>query len=259
MYKKKSPFFYSMLSVIVLALLCYVTLKSLRELDYDWDFSVLIPFLWDKESHAPGLLFRGLFMTLFISTQSIFWGTVLGTIVGILLTVREPIMRTAALLYTDILRNTPLLVQLYLVYFVVGTSYGLSAEQAGIMTLSVFCSAHIADLVRGTLVNFDKGQLDAARTMGLSSWQTARIVVFPQALRRLTPALVGQFVSLVKDSSLVSVIAIAELTKAAQNVVSVSFKSFETWFVVAGFYLIINSVLSSAGRYLEHRLLKSHA
>jgi len=255
MHEKKIPILYSLLSLAVIVALLGLLVRAILAMDYEWSFGFLLPYLW--ENGAPGILLRGLWGTLYISLLSITFGTILGVFLGILFSSREPVARWAVLIYVDIFRNTPVLVQLYVAYFVLGTMFNLTAEQAGVITLSLFCAAYIADLVRGTVANFEKGQLDAAKSLGMSTLQIAWFIQTPQMLRRMLPPLVGQFVTLVKDSALVSVIGILELTKAALNVVSVSFRSFEVWFLVALLYFVVNIVLSTFGRYLEHRLSAS--
>jgi polar amino acid transport system permease protein len=257
MLEKQLPRLYSVLSGLVIAAFLGIAIHSFVTLDYEWDFKVLLPYLWQTETNQPGLILTAILGTLRISLISIVLGAILGSVLGLVLVSRERVARTATLVYVDIFRNTPVLVQLYVAYFVVGTAFHLSAEQAAILTLTLFCGAYVADLVRGTLVNFEKGQLDAAKSIGLRPGQIAYRIVGPQVLRRLLPPLVGLFVTLVKDSSLVSVLGILDLTKAALNIVSASLRSFETWFFVAAVYLAINIVLSSFGRYLEHRLSAS--
>ena len=205
-------------------------------------------------NQKPGLLLQGLGITLKVSLLSILWGSLIGMLIGGFMMGKEPVLKWFALGFVDVFRNTPVLVQLYVMYFIVGTAIEMDPETAGIVTLSLFCAAYVAEIFRGSVLEFEKGQIDAARSMGLSPWQIALHVAAPQVLRRMLPALVGQFVSLVKDSSLVSVISVADLTKSALTIVSVSFKSFETWFVVAILYCIVNTVLSTYGRYLERRL-----
>ena len=254
MYKKSLSPFYTLLALLVLVLGCGLLFFSFKNLDYDWDFSFLGEYIWLKEENRPGLILQGLWGTIYISFASIILGSVLGVLLGFALLSREPITRRMAVLYVDVFRNTPVLVQLYVVYFIIGTAMELEPETAGVLTLSLFCSAYVGDIFRGTIQEFEVGQIDAAKSMGLNQWQIATSVVAPQALRRMLPPLVGQFVSLVKDSSLVSVISVADLTKSALNVVSVSFRSFETWFAIALIYFLLNYILSSYGRYLEKRL-----
>lgn len=245
---------YSVVSACVVVAVVGVLAYSLARMDYEWSFAFLWDYLWNAENNEPGLLLQGLWGTLRISLISIVTGTVWGVILGLILYAREPVSLFAARVCVDLFRNTPVLVQLYVAYFVVGTAFDIGAETAGVLTLSLFCGAYIAEMTRGQLDTFEKGQLDAARSLGLTPWQIAAHIIAPQATRRMLPPLVGQFVSLVKDSSLVSVISLTELTKAGLNIVAVSFKSFETWFVVAALYLAVNQCLSSLGRLLEERL-----
>lgn len=254
MYKKSLSILYTLASLLGLGLLGLLMWSSFSGLDYDWDFSYLLNYVWEPQEGAPGLILKGLWVTIYVSSVSIFFGSLAGIILGMILLGKEPVARYAAKLFVEVFRNTPVLVQLYVIYFVVGTALELSPEVAGILSLSLFCSAYVAEIFRGTLTEFEKGQIDAAKSLGLNPFQIATHVIGPQALRRMLPALVGQFVSLVKDSSLVSVIAVTDLTKSALNVVAVSFRSFETWFFVALIYFLVNASLSSYGRYLERRL-----
>lgn len=259
MYPKSVPWYLSLLSAFVLLLGGWLFVSSFLKLDYDWDFAFLLDYLWDRQNNRPGLILEGLWGTIVISSLSILFGSLAGIVVGLLMLGREPLARGAATFFVDIFRNTPVLVQLYVMYFIVGTALNLSPEVAGVLTLSLFCSAYVGDVFRAAVMEFEKGQIDAAKAIGLNGLQIAFYVMAPQILRRILPALVGQFVSLVKDSSLVSVISVVDLTKSALNVVSVSFRSFETWFVIALIYCVINYSLSSYGRYLEKRLRVGHA
>ncbi len=249
----------SLLSALIVLLLVGTLSFSLLRMDYDWDFGFLASYLWNEEEQKPGLILLGLWGTLRISFLSILFGSIWGLFLGIILHLREPVSAGAAKLCVDLFRNTPVLVQLYVAYFVVGTAFDIEAEPAGILTLSLFCGAYIAEITRGQLDVFDRGQLDAAQSLGFSPWQCARHIVAPQATRRMLPPLIGQFVSLVKDSSLVSVISLTELTKAGLGIVSVSFKSFETWFFIALLYFLVNQCLATFGRHLERRLSKGEA
>ncbi|MBM3381909.1 MAG: amino acid ABC transporter permease [Betaproteobacteria bacterium] len=236
-------------------LLIFVSLwRGFAALEYDWDFASLSEYIWLKEEQLPGLLITGLWGTLWVSALSICLGSVIGLCGGLILHSGNAFARSTIQVFVEIFRNTPVLVQLYVMYFVVASAFHMSAEQAGVATLSLFCGAYISELVRGTLLNLERGPQDAALSLGLTRWQTARHVVAPLALRRLMPSLVGQYVSLVKDSSLVSVISIVELTKSASNMVAISFKSFEVWFLVAVVYFMLNFMLSRIGQRIERRM-----
>ena len=254
MFKQKLSPLFSLLAALGLAALALLVWHSFASLDYDWQFGFLADYFWDADSGEPGLLIRGLWGTIYISVISILLGSIAGIIVGLILLGQEPISKHFFRFYVDVFRNTPVLVQLYVVYYIVGTALDLSPEVAGIFTLSMFCSAYVAEIFRGTIAEFEKGQIDAAKSLGLSPLQLSLYIIAPQALRRMLPPLIGQFVSLVKDSSLVSIISVTDLTKSALSVVAVSFRSFETWFVVALIYFGLNLLLSSYGRYLEQRL-----
>lgn len=254
MYEKKTPLIYSIASILFVILLGFLLRYSVLQLDYEWDFSFISEYFWVTETNSPGLILEGLWGTIYISVVSIILGTILGLLVGLALLSKEKILKGLAVVFVDIFRNTPVLVQLYVAYFIVGTALDLTPEAAGILTLSLFCSSYIAEIFRGTIEEFEKGQIDAAKSMGLTGLQVARYVVAPQAIRRMLPPTIGQFVSLVKDSSLVSVVSVNELTKSAMNVVAVSFRSFETWFIIAIIYFVLNLVLSSLGRYIEKRM-----
>lgn len=258
---KKLPLYYSYLAAVILALILILLTKSFYELDYEWSFSSLSSYIWlnEKGVSRPGLFLEGLWITIKVSFQAIILGSIFGFFVGFLLTTSEKVSKLFAHIYVDIFRNTPVLVQLYVAYFIVGTAFNLSGMVAGVLTMSLFCAAYVAEIYRGTIVNFEKGQIDAARSLGLSPLQVAVRIIAPQALRNMLPPLIGQFVSLIKDSSLLSVIAIPELTKEAQNAVTVTFRSFETWFFIALLYFVVNTTVSSLGRYLEKRLsVSSH-
>jgi polar amino acid transport system permease protein len=251
--QSKSPL-WTILTALLLLLAGTAVVRGFQSLDYDWDFVSLRDYIWVAESNTPGLLLHGLWGTIWVSILSIVLGTLTGLLVGLVLYAGSPFARATAHGFVEIFRNTPVLVQLYVMYFVVASAFHMTAEQAGVTTLSLFCGAYIAELVRGTLINLDKGPQDAALSLGLTRFQTARYVIAPLALRRILPPLVGQYVSLVKDSSLVSVISIVELTKSASNMVAISFKSFEVWFLVAVVYFILNTLLSQIGRRIEVRM-----
>jgi polar amino acid transport system permease protein len=253
----------SLLSALIVFGFLAVLLFSLATMDYQWSFGFLQEYFWipgqegTSDMGRPGLLLQGLWGTLWISFCAILIGLIFGIGLGVVMTKREPVSYWAGRFLVDVLRNTPVLVQLYVAYFVVGTAFDLTATTAGVWTLGLFCGAYIAELTRVQIEVFEKGQLDAARSLGLSDIQVALHIMTPQIGRRMLPALVGQLVSLVKDSSLVSVISLMELTKAGLNVVSLSFRSFETWFVIAAMYFFINQNLSSFGRHLERKLARA--
>lgn len=206
-----------------------------------------------RDAISAGPLLHGLWLTLEISALSLACALVLGLVVGLGRVSRNPAAQDLSAFYVEVIRGTPLLVQIFIVYFFIGTVLKLSAFAAGVVALSVFTAAYVAEIVRAGIEAVPKGQTEAAQSLGLSSVQTMRHVILPQAVRRILPPLAGQSINLIKDSSLVSVMALTDLTKAGREVVSSTFSPFEVWFVVALMYLLLTGVLSVAVRRLEKR------
>lgn len=207
-----------------------------------------------REGYAPGPLLVGLWVTLKISLWSLVFALALGLVAGLGRVARNPAARSLAATYVEVIRGTPLLVQIFIFYFFIGTVLELSALAAGVAALAVFTGAYVAEIVRAGIEAVPRGQMEAARSLGMSYAQAMRFVVLPQALRRALPPLAGQFISLIKDSSLVSVIAITDLTKAGREIVSSTFTPFEVWFTVALMYLALTGSLSLLVRRLERRM-----
>ncbi|MFV2948824.1 amino acid ABC transporter permease [Pseudomonas japonica] len=206
---------------------------------------------------AAGPLAWGLWTTVWISVASGAIGLLIGLFAGLCRLSSNPTLRDLSTVYVELVRGTPLLVQIFIFYFFIGTVLNLSREFAGVAALALFTGAYVAEIVRAGVQSIAKGQSEAARSLGLNAAQSMRHVVLPQAFKRVLPPLAGQFISLVKDTSLVSVIAITELTKSGREAITTSFSTFEIWFCVAGLYLLINLPLSHFASRLERRLAQS--
>jgi polar amino acid transport system permease protein len=206
---------------------------------------------------AAGPLAWGLWTTLWLSVVSGALGLVIGLFAGLCRLSNNPTLRDLSTVYVELVRGTPLLVQIFIFYFFIGTVLNLSREFAGVAALALFTGAYVAEIVRAGVQSIARGQNEAARSLGLNSSQSMRHVILPQAFKRVLPPLAGQFISLVKDTSLVSVIAITELTKSGREAITTSFSTFEIWFCVAGLYLLINLPLSHLASRLERRLAQS--
>lgn len=203
---------------------------------------------------SAGPLAIGLWLTLKISAVALVGALILGLIAGLGRVSRNVAIHDLATAYVELIRGTPLLVQIFIFYFFIGTVLSLSAFVAGAAALAVFTGAYIAEIIRGGIESLPRGQAEAARSLGLSQAQALRFVVLPQAVRKTLPALAGQSINLIKDSSLVSVMALTDLTKAGREVVSTSFSPFEVWFTVAALYLVLTGALSYLVRRLERRI-----
>jgi polar amino acid transport system permease protein len=219
----------------------------LSRMEYSWNWRVP----WDYRS----LYIRGFYYTLGISSGAICLGLMLGLAGGLALVSGNLLAREAARLYVEIFRGTPLLIQIYIFYFCLAAAvYYDNPLVIGTVTLAFFSGAYITEMVRGGMESINKGQMEAALSTGLSRWQAIRHVIFPQALRRIIPPVTGQFVSLVKDSSLLSVISVTELTKASEIVNATTYKTFEAYLPLALMYLLITFPLSQLTQYLERRV-----
>jgi len=210
-----------------------------------------------KESWKTGPLIGGLIVTLEISLASIFFAIIIGTLTGLARISRNPTLKQLSVLYIELIRGTPLLVQIFIFYFFIGTVLELNRFTAGIAALSVFAGAYIAEIVRAGIQCVSKGQMEAARSLGMNYVQAMIHVIMPQAFKRTLPPMAGQFISLIKDSSLVSVISITDLTKGGREVAASTFSTFEVWFSVALLYLILTSSLSFVVQRLERKMAES--
>lgn len=204
-----------------------------------------------------GPLTWGLWVTIWISFVSGFIGLIIGLITGLCRLSSNPTLRGLAVLYIELIRGTPLLVQIFIFYFFIGTVLNLDRIVAGVGALALFVGAYIAEIIRAGIQSIAKGQTEAARSLGMSATETMIHIVLPQAFKRVLPPLAGQFISLIKDSSLVSVIAITDLTKSGREIITSSFATFEIWFTVALLYLLVTSLLSQLLFWLERRFARS--
>ena len=159
------------------------------------------------------------------------------------------------LAYVDFIRGTPLLIQIFVMYFVVAPVFDISRFASAVLALSLFEGAYASEIIRAGIVSVARGQWEACYSLGLSLRDTYRDVVLPQALRRVAPPLTSQAISLVKDSALVSTIAIYDLTMQGQMIVAETFLTFETWLTVAAIYLLVTVSLSVVVKKLEERFV----
>jgi polar amino acid transport system permease protein len=210
-----------------------------------------------------GILIKGLWLTLKVSVIAIVIGIFLGVFAGLARISSNPAFRWTVITYVELIRGSPLLVQIFIWYFVIGTlinnllaTNGLGQIPSlwfGVIALAFFAGAYVAEIVRAGIQSIHRGQSEAAHSLGMTYAQAMRHIILPQAFRRIFPPLAGQFISLVKDSSLLGIIAIRELTKATREVVTTSLQPFELWFVCALLYLILTFSLSMFLQYLEKR------
>ncbi len=238
---------------LLVSLAAFLVVQGGRSMGYNWQWYRVPPFLYrivDGEL-IWGPLARGLVVTLEISALGLVLTAIIGLTAALLRLSSSIVGRCLARCYLEVIRNTPLLVQLYLFYFVIAPILGIDRFWTGVLCLSVFEGSFATEIIRAGIQAVPAGQREAAASLGLSRYATMRRVILPQALRLILPPMTGLAVSLVKHSAIVSVIAIFDLTNEARNVIADTFMTFEIWLTTAAIYLVITISLSLFVGYLE--------
>jgi polar amino acid transport system permease protein len=236
--------------------LVWLVLSGARSFGYNWQWYRVPQYIFRVVDGQIiwGPLVRGLLVTLQISLWALVLTLAIGLAAALLRTSRSFAGRALAGGYIQLIRNTPLLVQLYLFYFVLAPILGVGRFWTGILCLAFFEGSFAAEIFRAGIESVPKGQWEASRSLGIGRYVEFRRVILPQAIQLMLPPLTGQAVSLIKDSSIVSVIAIFDLTNEGRTIISNTFMSFEIWFTVAAIYLVLTTSLSAVAGHLERRV-----
>lgn len=242
--------------VLVVIAAAWLLATGTERLGYHWQWYRMPRFLVRITDGGWGLgpLLDGLLVTFEISGLSLILCFSFGLVAALLRLSHSTLGRLLARLYVELIRNTPLLVQIFFIYFVLGPVLGITRFSSAVLALSLFEGAYAAEIFRAGIVSIPRGQWEAARSLGLGTFICYRTVILPQAVRHVLPPLTSQAISLVKDSALVSTIAIYDLTMQGQAIIAETFLTFEVWFTVAAIYLIITLVLSILINIMENRL-----
>lgn len=218
---------------------------------YNWDWQVV----WRYRA----LFIQGFYNTVLVSLGAIVLGLFIGVLSGLASVSRNIWLKEAAGMYVGAFRGTPLLVQIFIFYFCVGVIVHYDSPFIiGMITLAFFSGAYISEMVRAGIESIDQGQWESAAGTGLTHRQALMHVIFPQAVKRIIPPVTGQFVSLIKDSSLLSVISVRELTKASEMINATTYKTFEAYLPLAVFYLLLTYPLSNLTRRLEKGITRGN-
>ncbi|MCL2009432.1 MAG: amino acid ABC transporter permease [Synergistaceae bacterium] len=210
------------------------------------DFSLVLPRM--------GMFISGAAVTILASALSLLFGAALGLFVGVMRVVPFKPLQMLAGAYIFVIRGTPLLIQLFFIYFgLPAVGINLSAMTAGVIGLSLNSAGYVGEIMRGGIEGVPAGQWEAGKVLGLSYFGSMRFIILPQAVRAMLPALGNEFVTLIKESSLLSTLAIRELTMAGQQVRSATYASFETFIIVGAIYLTLTTVTGICLRYLEKK------
>ena len=209
------------------------------------------------------LLLEAMGQTLLLALCGLFFACILGLIFGLLSVLKSRVCNIISTIFVDVIRGVPMIVLAYFIFFgipyLLNTIIGiggitLSALQAGTIALALNCGAYMAEIIRAGIQSVDKGQMEAARSLGLPYWKAMRKVVLPQAIRTMIPTIINQFIITLKDTSILSIIGFPELVNTAKNVVANTFNAFAVWGIVAVMYLIVITILSRVAKLLERRL-----
>jgi polar amino acid transport system permease protein len=281
--------------LIFLALLAgalFVFYRIRDGLNYRWEWGAIPQYLFrsdpEHERWLPNVLMQGFFTTIRLSIWATFLATLIGTVMGLLRVSRHRFRRWVGSVYVELTRNTPPLVLVFIFYYFIGEQLLptldlgaaihrqapgvqalletvlapaglLTAFLSAVLTLSIFEGAYITEIVRAGIQSIDRGQREAAAAQGFTRWQSMRHVILPQAVQRILPPLGGQFISTIKDSAIVSVISIPELTFRGMELMSATYLTFETWITISGLYFILTFGCSLGFARLERAARRSVA
>ncbi len=219
---------------------------SLLRISIELDFGILTEY--------PIWIWEGFKTTVLVSLVSLVLSLLLGVFSAAGASSRVLPLRYLCKGYVTVIRGTPLMMQIYLFYYIVGTAWGIENRfLSGALILSVFEGAYISEIIRGSYLSIDETQLEAARAVGFNRRQTLRHVILPQMITRTVPALAGQFASIIKDSSLLSLIAVVELSQRFKEISTITFHLFEAYLCLGAIYLCLTLPITFISKYLERR------
>ncbi len=294
MLKQKTKFTATdlVLSLLLLSAVIYAGYKIHIGFSYKWNWGAIPQYFlrYDAEinSWVPNILLQGFFTTIRLSIWATIFATLIGTVMGLFRVSHSLFKRLIGGTYVELIRNLPPLVIIFIFYFFVGDQilplFGVeefiknssestravfevffappalfTAFLSALITLSLFEGAYITEIVRAGIQSIEKGQWEASAALGFTRWQQMRYVVLPQALQRILPPLAGQFISTIKDSAIVSVISIQELTFQAMELMSSTYLTFEIWITITVMYLMLTLTCSLAVERLEVYMRKNSA
>ncbi len=256
LFTRKSPIIDIAQFIIFVGFFGWLIYAGAQSMNYNWQWYRVPRYLYrivDGE-FIYGPLLRGLSVTLQITLYSMLLTLAISLVTALLRLSGSISGRIIATIYLEAIRNTPLLVQLFLFYFVLAPILGIDRFWAGVLCLAFYEGSFGTEVIRAGLQSVPRGQYEAADAIGLTRLDRLRFVVLPQAIPLILPPMTGLIISLVKHSAIVSVIAIEELTTRGLNIISETFMAFEIWFTVAAIYLVLTVSLSFFVSWLEHRM-----
>ena len=244
-----------LLYAVVIYLIARMSVTGAEAMGYNWQWYRVPDYLYNltEDGFQWGEIVFGLVTSIDLSVKAFILATIVGLFIALLRLSGLLIGSGVALVYLEFVRNIPLLVLLYLIYYVMGPIFKFDRYMAAIICLAVYHSATISEIFRAGINSVPKGQWEAAKSIGMSVAQSYRFIILPQSIKVMLPPLTNEAVQLIKSSAIVSVIAVAELTTIGRNIISDTYMSFEIWFTVAVVYLVVTLILSTCVSGLEKR------
>ncbi len=241
--------------LLAVGAVAYSAYSGSQAMGYNWQWYRVPKYFYTftTDGFQWGEISIGLVKTLVLSVKAFLLAVVLGIAVALLRLSGLVVGSAMATVFLEIVRNTPLLVLLYLFYYVLGPIFDLDRFTASILCLAVYHAALISEIFRAAINAVPVGQWEGAKSIGMSTGQAYRYIVLPQSVRFMLPPLTGEAVNLIKSSAIVSVIAVAELTTIGRNIISETYMSFEIWFTIAAVYLVVTLFLSVGVSLVERR------
>ncbi len=208
------------------------------------------------------MLLAAMGKTLLLTLLSLIFAMVIGMIFGLMNVGHNRVLNLIGTIYVDAVRGVPLIVLAYFIYFGVPagikgmgfSNFRLSSLQAGVIALSMNCGAYMAEIIRAGIESVDRGQMEAARSLGLTYGAAMSLVVVPQAVRTMIPSIINQFIITLKDTSILSVVGFTELTNVGKTIMGNTFKSLQTWAIIGLMYMIVITILSKIAKRIERRV-----
>lgn len=243
------------LYLAVIGVIIYGAYAGAQAMGYNWQWYRMPQYFYKMtdDGFQWGEIMIGLVKTIELSLTAFALATVLGLVIALLRLSDLVIGRGVAVIMLEFLRNMPLLVLLYLFYYVLGPVFSLDRYTASVLCLAVFHAALISEIFRAGINAVPIGQWEGATSIGMSKAQAYRYIVLPQSVRFMLPPMTGEVVHLIKSSAIVSVIAVAELTTIGRNLISDTYMSFEIWFTIAAVYMVVTLILSIGVSRVEKR------
>jgi polar amino acid transport system permease protein len=259
LFNRKSPLIGLAQIVLLVFSLGWLIFAGAQAMEYNWQWYRVGRYIYQiiDGEFIPGPLLRGLVVTFQLTGASMVFAIIIGLITALLRMSDSYSGHLLATIYLEVVRNTPLLVQLFIFYFVISPIVGIDRFWTGILCLSFFEGAFAAEIFRAGIQSVPRGQTEVAKALGFSNFNRFRDIILPQSIPLILPPLTGLIINLVKHSAIVSVIAVAEMTTEGLNIISETFMAFEIWFTVAGIYLIVTVMLSLFVSWLEYRVNRS--